>query len=63
MLKSIRRTGKRIASARLDPFLVARVRFLLFISAMLVLAIAFMKGDDWFVQRFATYDWARDLGF
>jgi len=63
MLKAIRRTGKRIAGTRLDPFFVARIRFLLLISALLVLAIAFWNGDDWFVKRFATYDWARDLGF
>jgi len=63
MGRSVRRLGKRIAGARLDPYLVARVRFLLFVAALLVIAVAFVAGDDWFVSRFATYDWARDLGF
>jgi hypothetical protein len=62
-MKAIRRTGKRIASARLDPFVVARVRFILFIAALMSLALAFYYADDWFVREFATYDWARDLGF
>jgi len=63
VLKAMRRTGKRIASARLDPFVEARVRFVLFIAALMSLALAFYYADDWFVREFATYDWARDLGF
>jgi hypothetical protein len=63
IVKAVRRAGKRIAGARLDPFLVARVRFIVFIGALLALTLAFMVHDDWFVRNFATYDWARDLGF
>ncbi len=63
MKRRIWRTGIRIANSRLDAGTVSRVRFILFITALLALTLAFMVNDDWFVQEFATYDWARDLGF
>jgi hypothetical protein len=61
--ETIWRTGVRIANSRLDGGTVSRVRFILFVGALLALTLAFMMNDDWFVREFATYDWARDLGF
>jgi hypothetical protein len=62
-VSAVKRSGTRLANARLDPFFVARMRFVLFIAAIMALTLAFMARDDWFVSNFANYDWARDLGF
>jgi hypothetical protein len=55
--------GSRIARTRLEPATVSRVRLLLLIGALLTLYLAFTYSQDWYVEEFATYDWARDLGF
>lgn len=55
--------GVRIAKTRLKAAVVARTRLLLLIGALLMLYVAFQYGQDWYVEEFATYDWARDLGF
>ena len=62
-MTAVKRAGSRLANARLDPFFIARMRFILLIAAIMTLSLAFMARDDWFVEEFATYDWARDLGF
>jgi hypothetical protein len=54
--------GVRIARTRLTAAVVARTRMLLLIAALLVLYLGFNYGQDWYVEEFATYDWARDLG-
>ena len=55
--------GVKIARTRLTVETITRVRFLLLIGALLTLYIGFKYGQDWYVEEFATYDWARDLGF
>jgi hypothetical protein len=55
--------GVRIARTRLKAGTISRVRLLLLIGAILTLYIGFKYGQDWYVEEFATYDWARDLGF
>lgn len=55
--------GVRIARTRLSQSTVSRVRLLLLIGALLTLYLAFSFSQDWYVEEFATYDWARDLGF
>jgi len=55
--------GSRIARTRLDANTVSRVRLLLLIGALLTLYLGFAYNQDWYVEEFATYDWARDLGF
>jgi len=59
----IYKLGVRIARTRLDAGTVSRVRLLLLIGALLSLYLGFAYGQDWYVEKFATYDWARDLGF
>ena len=55
--------GVRIARTRLTTAMVSRMRLILLIGAILTLYVAFSYGQDWYVEEFATYDWARDLGF
>lgn len=55
--------GSRMARTRVKPGTESRVRLLLLIGALLALYLAFANSQDWFVAEFATYDWARDLGF
>lgn len=57
------RLGVRIAHSRPQATTVSRVRLLLLIGALLTLYLAFKYTHDWYVEEFATYDWARDLGF
>ena len=59
----IYRLGAKIARTRLQASTVSRVRLLLLIGAILTLYLAFKYTQDWYVEEFATYDWARDLGF
>jgi hypothetical protein len=59
----IYKLGVRIAKTRLKAATVSRTRLLLLIWALLTLYVAFRYGQDWYVEEFATYDWARDLGF
>jgi hypothetical protein len=59
----IYKLGVRIARTRLQSSTVSRVRLLLLIGAILTLYLAFKYTQDWYVEEFATYDWARDLGF
>jgi hypothetical protein len=55
--------GVKIARTRLKATTVSRVRLLLLIGALLTLYLGFDLSQDWHVADFATYDWARDLGF
>ena len=55
--------GVRIARSRPKAATISRVRLLLLIGALLTLYLAFKYTQDWYVEEFATYDWARDLGF
>ena len=59
----IYKLGVRIARSRPKAATVSRVRLLLLIGALLTLYLAFKYTQDWYVEEFATYDWARDLGF
>jgi len=59
----IYKLGVRIARTRLKANTVSRVRLLLLLGALLCLYLAFQFSQDWYVAEFATYDWARDLGF
>lgn len=59
----IYKLGVRIARTRLEATTVSRMRLLLLIGALLTLYLAFDYSQDWYVEEFATYDWARDLGF
>ncbi len=59
----IYKLGVKIARTRLKANTVSRVRLLLLIGALLTLYLAFEYSQDWYVEEFATYDWARDLGF
>jgi hypothetical protein len=59
----IHKLGIKIARTRLKANTVSRVRLLLLIGALLTLYLAFEYSQDWYVEEFATYDWARDLGF
>ena len=60
---AIWRLGVKLAHTRLKAAMVARTRLLLLIMALLTLFLAFKLGQDYYVEEFATYDWARDLGF
>ena len=55
--------GVRIAHSRPKATTIARVRLLLLIGALMTLYLAFEYSHDWYVEEFANYDWARDLGF
>ncbi len=55
--------GVKIAHSRPHPATVSRVRLLLLIGALLTLYLGFKYNNDWYVEEFANYDWARDLGF
>ncbi|UCC93669.1 MAG: hypothetical protein JSW25_03115 [Thermoplasmata archaeon] len=59
----IYKLGVKIARTRLKANTISRVRLLLLIGALLTLYLAFEYSQDWYVEEFATYDWARDLGF
>lgn len=63
MKERIWKLGVRIAHTRLKANTVSRVRLLLLIGALLTLYLAFAYSQDWYVEKFATYDWARDLGY
>lgn len=55
--------GVKIAHSRPQAATVSRIRLLLLIGALLTLYLAFRYIQDWYVEEYATYDWARDLGF
>lgn len=55
--------GVKIAHSRPKATTVARVRLLLLIGALLTLYLAFEYSQDWYVEHFNDYTWARDLGF
>jgi hypothetical protein len=45
-----------------DDFIIRLRWFLLFIG-ILAIYLGLQAGDDWWVKEFATYDWARGLGY
>ena len=55
--------GVKIAHSRPQAATVSRVRLLLLIGALLTLYLGFRYNNDWYVEEFANYDWARDLGY
>ena len=55
--------GVKIAHSRPHAATESRVRLLLLIGALLTLYLGFKYNNDWYVEEFANYDWARDLGF
>jgi hypothetical protein len=64
------RPGKRILLAverarvaMVSEDLIIRLRWFLLFTAILAIYIGFQVGDDWYVKEFATYDWARGLGY
>lgn len=62
--KKITTSIKRwIIGFRLTPEFIARMRWILYLLALLTLYLAFRLGDDWYVREFANYDWARQIGY
>jgi hypothetical protein len=43
--------------------LIIRLRWFLLLTGVLAIYIGLQLGDDWYVKEFATYDWARGLGY
>lgn len=53
----------RVRAFTLTPEIAMRIRFVLLMTAILALILAFQVGDDWYVREFANYDWARHIGY
>jgi hypothetical protein len=63
-LKSgLSRLNVRIRENFLADDLVIRLRWFLLFTGILAVYIGLQVGDDWYVREFATYDWARGLGY
>jgi len=61
--KPFRSIERKIKEFKLTAEFISRMRWVLFVIAFLLLFLAFQVGDDWFVRKFANYDWARSIGF
>jgi len=61
--KPLRSIESKIKEFKLTAEFISRMRWVLFVIAFLLLFLAFQAGDDWFVRKFANYDWARSIGF
>lgn len=53
----------RVRGAFVSEDLIIRLRWFLLLTGILGVYIGFQAGDDWYVKEFATYDWARGLGY
>lgn len=61
--KRIRQAAERARVAMVSEDLIIRLRWFLLFTALLAIYIGLQVGDDWYVKEFATYDWARGLGY
>jgi hypothetical protein len=61
--KRIRSAAERARVALVSEDLIIRLRWFLLFTALLAIYIGLQVGDDWYVKEFATYDWARGLGY
>jgi len=61
--KVLSQTADRVRGAFVSEDLIIRLRWFLLLTAILGIYIGFQVGDDWYVKEFATYDWARGLGY
>ena len=59
----ISQAAERVRGAFVSEDLIIRLRWFLLFTAILAIYIGFQVGDDWYVKEFATYDWARGLGY
>jgi hypothetical protein len=59
----IRLGVERARVAMVSEDLIIRLRWFLLFTGLLVIYIGLQVGDDWYVKEFATYDWARGLGY
>lgn len=53
----------RVRGAFVSEDLIIRLRWFFLLTGLLAVYIGFQAGDDWYVKEFATYDWARGLGY
>ena len=61
--KRVSRFALRVRAAIVSEDLIIRLRWFLLLTAILGIYIGLQVGDDWYVKEFATYDWARGLGY
>jgi hypothetical protein len=61
--KRFRLAVERARVAMVSEDLIIRLRWFLLFTGLLVIYIGLQVGDDWYVKEFATYDWARGLGY
>jgi len=61
--KRIRQAAERARVAMVSEDIIIRLRWFLLFTALLAIYIGLQVGDDWYVKEFATYDWARGLGY
>ncbi len=63
LTKRIRLAAERARVAMVSEDLIIRLRWFLLFTAVLAIYIGLQVGDDWYIKEFATYDWARGLGY
>lgn len=63
LAKRVSRFALRVRAAIVSEDLIIRLRWFLLLTGILGIYIGFQVGDDWYVKEFATYDWARGLGY
>ena len=63
LTKRIKQAAERARVALVSEDLIIRLRWFLLFTALLAIYIGLQVGDDWYVKEFATYDWARGLGY
>ena len=61
--KRISQAAESVRGAFVSEDLVIRLRWFLLFTGILAIYIGLQVGDDWYVKEFATYDWARGLGY
>ena len=55
--------GKGVGMLVIAEDIIIRLRWFLLFTGILAIYIGLQAGDDWYVKEFATYDWARGLGY
>ena len=53
----------RLRGSIVTEDVIIRLRWFLLFTAILAIYLGLQFGDDWYVKEFATYDWARGLGY
>jgi hypothetical protein len=61
--KWISTQAARFRSLQVSDDVIIRVRWFLLFMGILAVYLGFQAGDDWYVKEFATYDWARGMGY